>query len=153
MTVVQTHLTNPMSHQVWKTPAAVAVNPPSLTVVGCYAVSTVLSVWLRYVCMKACQNRFFPYRSDFCFHKCKVNSLLPIIAYLGNAELLSVNYNLGLSFVALDASPHSRIIGLTFRHRASSIQDRCFATVQRTLFIYLINKYISLSDICLTLHH
>ena len=42
---------------------------------------------------------------------------------------------------------------LTFRHRASSIQDRHFPTLQRTLFIYLINKYISLSDICLTVHH
>ena len=42
---------------------------------------------------------------------------------------------------------------LTFRHRASSIQDRRFATLQRTLFIYLINKYISLSDTCLTVHH
>jgi hypothetical protein len=26
---------------------------------------------------------------------------------------------------------------LTFRHRASSIQDRHFATLQRTLFIYI----------------
>ena len=42
---------------------------------------------------------------------------------------------------------------LTFRHRASSIEDRNFATLQRTLFIYLINKYILLSDICLTVHH
>ena len=42
---------------------------------------------------------------------------------------------------------------LTFRHRPSSIQDRRFATVQRTLFIYLINKCISLSDIYLTVHH
>ena len=42
---------------------------------------------------------------------------------------------------------------LTFRHRASSIQDRHFATLQRTFFIYLINKYISLSDICLTVHY
>ena len=41
---------------------------------------------------------------------------------------------------------------LTVRHRASSIYDRHFATLQRTLFIYLINKYISLSDICLTVH-
>ena len=38
---------------------------------------------------------------------------------------------------------------LTFRHRASHIQDRRFVTNQRTLFIYLIKKYISLSDICL----
>ena len=45
------------------------------------------------------------------------------------------------------------IIPLTFRHRASSTQDRRFATLQRTLFIYLINKYISLSDICLKVHH
>ena len=42
---------------------------------------------------------------------------------------------------------------MTFRYRASSIQDRRFATLQRTVFIYLINKYISLSDICLTVHH
>ena len=42
---------------------------------------------------------------------------------------------------------------LTFRHSASSIWDRSFAALQRTLFIYLINKYISLSDICLTVHH
>ena len=42
---------------------------------------------------------------------------------------------------------------LTFRHRESSIHDRRFATLQRTLIIYLINKYISLSDICLTVHH
>ena len=45
------------------------------------------------------------------------------------------------------------ISSLTFRHRASSTQDRHFTTLQRTLFIYLINKYISLSDICLTVHH
>ena len=32
-------------------------------------------------------------------------------------------------------------------------RDRHFATLQRTPFIYLINKYISLSDICLTVHH
>ena len=41
---------------------------------------------------------------------------------------------------------------LTFKHRASSIQDRRFATLQRTLFIYLINKYVSLSDICVNVH-
>ena len=42
---------------------------------------------------------------------------------------------------------------LTFRHRASCIYDRRFVTLQRTIFIYLINKHISLSDICLTVHH
>jgi len=42
---------------------------------------------------------------------------------------------------------------LTFRHRASSVWDRRFPTLQRTPFIYLINKYISFSDICLTVHH
>ena len=46
-----------------------------------------------------------------------------------------------------------RSAALTFRHRASCIKDRRFTTLQRTLFIYLINKYISLSDICLTVHH
>ena len=40
-----------------------------------------------------------------------------------------------------------------FRHHASCIWDTRFATLQKTLFIYLINKYISLSDICLTVHH
>ena len=44
-------------------------------------------------------------------------------------------------------------ISLTFRNRASPVQDRHFATLQRTLFIYLINKYISLSDIYLTVRH
>ena len=44
-------------------------------------------------------------------------------------------------------------LSLIFRHRASSIQDGRFATLQRTFFIYLINKYISLSDIYLTVHH
>ena len=42
---------------------------------------------------------------------------------------------------------------LTFRNRASCIYDRRFATFYRTLFIYLINKYISLSDIYLTEQH
>jgi hypothetical protein len=32
-------------------------------------------------------------------------------------------------------------------------RDRRFTTIQRTLFIYLINKSVSLSDICLTVHH
>ena len=36
---------------------------------------------------------------------------------------------------------------------SSSTCSRPFATLQRTLFIYLINKCISLSDICLTVHH
>ena len=36
----------------------------------------------------------------------------------------------------------SILCSLTFRHRASSTQDRHFDTLQRTLFIYLINKYI-----------
>jgi len=40
---------------------------------------------------------------------------------------------------------------LTFRHRTSCILG--LTTLQRTLFIYLINKYISLYDICLTVHH
>ena len=48
---------------------------------------------------------------------------------------------------------NARSRGLTFRHRASVYRDRRFATLQRTLFIYLIKKYISFSDICLTVHH
>ena len=58
----------------------------------------------------------------------------------------------GVSKILLVRDPRRVLVGLTFRHRASSIQDRSFATLQRTLFIYLINKYISLSDICLTVH-
>ena len=38
-------------------------------------------------------------------------------------------------------------------HNKYSIQDRRFAALQRAIFIYLINKYISISDICLTVHH
>ena len=56
-------------------------------------------------------------------------------------------------FRATSCSSSGRQILLTFRHRASCIEDRRFATLLRTLFIYLINKYISLSDICLTVHH
>jgi len=52
--------------------------------------------------MKAFQNYLSPYRWDIRLHKCKVASRPPIIAYLRNVELLSVNYNLGLSFAALD---------------------------------------------------
>ena len=47
---------------------------------------------------------------------------------------------------------NTKLCYLNFRHRASSIYDRRFAAIQRTLFIYLINKCISLSDICLTVH-
>ena len=39
-------------------------------------------------------------------------------------------------------APRFLYIGQAFRY-----------SLQRTLFIYLINKYISLSDICLTVHH
>ena len=42
---------------------------------------------------------------------------------------------------------------LTFRHLASSVYDRRFTTHERMHFIYLINKYISLSDIYLAVHH
>ena len=48
---------------------------------------------------------------------------------------------------------NARSRGLTFRRLRPVYRDRRFATLQRTLFIYLINKYISLSDICLTVHH
>ena len=37
--------------------------------------------------------------------------------------------------------------------RMSSQVQKGFTTLQRTLFMYLINKYISLSNICLTVHH
>ena len=51
-------------------------------------------------------------------------------------------------------SPHT---GVNFHYTLGTAlllyRDRRFATLQRTLFIYLINKYISLSDICLTVHH
>ena len=56
-------------------------------------------------------------------------------------------------FIFSRISEPSKYCQLTFRHRASSVQDRRFATLQRTFFIYLMNKYISLSDICLTVHH
>jgi len=64
--------------------------------------------------------------------------------------------NVMFPFDALDTAWQHKLEGgveLTFRHRASSIWDRGFATLQRTLFIYLINKYISFSDICLIVHH
>ena len=45
------------------------------------------------------------------------------------------------------------IFPLTFRHRASCILGQAFHYSPENVFIYLINKYISLSDICLTVHH
>jgi hypothetical protein len=57
----------------------------------------------------------------------------------------------GASFVTVVTLPYIHravcFVCLTFRHRASSIKDRRFVTLQRMLFIYLINKYISFSDI------
>ena len=48
---------------------------------------------------------------------------------------------------------HFEYFILNFRHCVSCIQDRRFTAIHRTLFMYLINKYISFSDICLTVHH
>ena len=43
---------------------------------------------------------------------------------------------------------------LIFRHRASCILGQAFHYSPENAFhIYFINKYISLSDICLTVHH
>ena len=42
---------------------------------------------------------------------------------------------------------------LTFRHCASCILGQAFHYSPENAFIYLINKYISLSDICLTVYH
>ena len=45
-------------------------------------------------------------------------------------------------------------VGLTFRHRASCILGQAFHySPENAFYMYLINKYISLSDICLTVHH
>ena len=43
---------------------------------------------------------------------------------------------------------------LTFRHRASCILGQVFHySPENAFYIYLIDKYISLSDICLTVRH
>ena len=65
---------------------------------------------------------------------------------VGNAITLAVAVAVVISFL-------KHLYSLTFRHRASCIQDKRFAALQRTLFIYLINIYNSFSDICLTVHH
>ena len=72
-------------------------------------------------------------------------SLLPI-CFICAARLILLDFIIGTKL-----GEEYRL--LTFRHRASPIYDRRFATLQTTPFIYLINKYISLSDICLTVHH
>ena len=46
-----------------------------------------------------------------------------------------------------------QMCNLTFRHRASCILGQAFHYSPEKAFYYLINKYISLSDICLTVHH
>ena len=50
----------------------------------------------------------------------------------------------------IETWPHSE---LTFGTALPLYRDRRFTNLQRTLFIYLINKYISLADICMTVHH
>ena len=42
---------------------------------------------------------------------------------------------------------------LTFRHRASCILGQAFHYSPENAFLHLIKKYISLSDICLTVLH
>ena len=80
-------------------------------------------------------------------NSCRPNTLsVPLVFCFGNAFK---------SYIRL-GQQGNHLFGvycLTFRHRASSIQDRHFDTLQRTHFIYLINKYISLSDICLSVRH
>jgi len=41
-------------------------------------------------------------------------------------------------------APYTPLLRLTFRHHASSIEDRRSATLQRRFYIYFINKYTSL---------
>jgi hypothetical protein len=50
---------------------------------------------------------------------------------------------------------YSKDSRLTFRQRASRILGQAFHYSPENAFyiVYLINKYISLSDICLTVHH
>ena len=66
-------------------------------------------------------------------------------------------YKLYTNLVPTLQRTHSLLIiktnRLTFRRHAFSIKDWCFPSLQRTLFIYLINKYISLSDICLIVYN
>ena len=59
-------------------------------------------------------------------------------------------------FTLLSAKSHYRSCFMDVYPLGTALllyRDRRFTTLQRTLFIYLINKYISLSDICLTVHH
>ena len=51
---------------------------------------------------------------------------------------------------------HKRLLNdfrISFRHRASCILGQAFHYSPENAFYILINKYISLSDICLTVHH
>ena len=87
-----------------------------------------------------------------------VNFESQIRLFISNKEVVRISRNdqnsLLIDIQTLQGVQRStELDGLTFRHRASSIQDRHFVTLQRTLIIYLINKYISLSDICMTVHH
>ena len=88
---------------------------------------------------------------SFSYSNCEVRSTD------GTVELISIfssvfSFKLAI-FVRLLCQITCAHALLTFRHHVSSVQDRHFTTLQRTLFIYLINKYISLFDICLIMHH
>ena len=89
---------------------------------------------------------FVPLTLNFS-HSCKTVVTITVL----NAELLDLVAKGETKSSEMTGSTHT--LNLTFRHRASCIQDSHFATPQRRLFICLINKYISLSDICLTVHH
>ena len=88
---------------------------------------------------------FLPTRDDNCAGTLRMQSRILEAAHLMQER---VHYVL---FVCLfnDAV----LPTLTFRHRASCILGQAFHYSPENVFIYLINKYISLSDICLTVHH
>jgi len=65
----------------------------------------------------------------------------------------SIKLNLSDSRTTNSYGRRNTACRLTFRHRASFILGQEFRYSPRTLFIYLINKYISLSDVCLTVYH
>ena len=64
-----------------------------------------------------------------------------ILYQIKEIQYINLSEFLGLELTVLCYIKHVRATYLTFRHRASLIEDRRFATVQITIFIYLINKY------------
>ena len=112
-----------------------AVDSPNLRYVSC-------TIWLSW------EN--FELRWSVFLHPITYPSR-PILSSCDHPLSRSVRTGRRQNYSALTWSPINELGGPSLGF-AFELFNKCTGG-KRTLFIYLINKYISLSDICLTVHH